>query len=301
MFLAGLAPARAQEVKDSPIFFTIRIFELAGKKGIDVTDQFFKMSTPASADEANWSRQIGKAYPDARISLLQVAQGRSFQRPAPFVVNIGETSKAHLEFHFRTALGLGPKDEAIINGLIEANFYSGPKTNASLPSGIGFNNFVTETNKTFFFTNRNLMFAPKVYAEFVRPGNSPSLFENEDHYLLVAVSIDSAEAPKFSFDFRTSPELQAKALNAPAPEWPEIVTKSRYTGKALAKVEIKEDGSVSAASIWRSSIPEANQAIIAAALKWKFPVAAVANASKPIIALLSFEFPKKEAAPEAKP
>ena len=291
--LWGSAFAWAQDDAElpKPDFLTVRLFEASAPQSAAPSEQLFRMKTAVLTDDEKWCANLQKAYPEAEIRLLQTQHFRAFKSPKPSIVIIGESDQPHQELHLFTALGFGEGDKIVTMTVAEVNYYLGPKKQSSVPNAVANQNFESTPGMTYFFTRQEMKLTAQQYSRLLRERNYDKSFEAKSHYLIVAISYDDAPQAGTSFEIDKANALQAKATKKAEPQWPAEIKQKSLGGKIQVKAFLSEDGKVASATIWKSSLPEGNQAVLNAARQWEFPVSELAGMKPPAIALLSFSLP----------
>jgi TonB family protein len=304
LLAAALAPplaAQTEEEQFAPTYITARIFQARApqSRGLDISDQLFRLRTPGPNDDAQWVRQLQKAYPDFEIALLRTEALRVFKRPKPAVVYLGSPAAQHIRVQIFAAFGEGDGTK-LGTTLIASVETTSPS--ALRPVALAYQGTEVQEGLTYFFTHRSLNLEKPYYASYVRPGNSPQAFADDDIYLIVALSVEPAPPPPLTFDQKASAPLQQGATKKASPDWPEALRRAGLKGSVQVRVELGADGKVIQAGVLNSSLPEANAAALAAAREWQFPASALAGKPSPASAVLTFDPappPSKAAAPGA--
>jgi TonB family protein len=304
--LLGALPTWAQDEDIKPVYLTARLFEVrVSKNQTNLTNQLFRLSTAAQTEDEKWLSNLKQAYPSAtEVALLRTQQFRLFMRPRPGIIVLGDANFKHVEVHFLVAQGLGDDDKINTTAITEVNLYNGAKAKHPVPLALGGNGFAVEPGMTYFYTNDGLRLKPDHYTLFLREQQYSPSYETFDPYLIVALSVERDKHPTLTFDVEKSAALQSKATKKSEPQWPAVVKTGNLFGKVLVRVEINAEGQVTKANLWQSSLPEGNQAALAAAQQWEFPVSELAGINAPASALLTFaltpprtQMPSKAAGP----
>lgn len=288
--LLGALPTWAQDEDMKPVYLTARLFEVrVPKNQTNLTNQLFRLSTAAQTEDEKWLSNLKQAYPSAtEVALLRTQPFRLFMRPRPGIIVLGNANFKHIEVHFLVAQGLSEDDKINTTAITEVNLYNGAKAAHPVPLALGGNGFVVEPGMTYFYTNDGLRLKPEHYTLFLREQQYSPSYETFDPYLIVALSVEPDKHPTLTFDAEKSAALQSKATRKSDPQWPAVVKSGNLFGKVLVRVELNAEGQVTKANLWQSSLPEGNQAALAAAQQWEFPVSELAGINAPASALLTF-------------
>jgi TonB family protein len=291
------------DVKYEAVYVTSRIFQLRAKKGTsqDLSDQVFRLPTASMPDYEKWIMGLKQVYPGYNIELLRTDQLRVMKSPRPAIVPLSDRAGRRLEFRVSaaTSIGDGVKPGTSIIVEVEAHF-------GSKPVSLMIHPFEGEEGMTYFFTSQQLMLDPTNYANFIRPDVSPQAFDGENIFLVSCLSISFNKPVETArvLDEKKFAELQAGATNKGQPTLSAALRQKGLGGAVRVSVEIAPDGSVAHADILNSSLPEANDEVIAAARQWKFPTSAFAESKQPIKGVLTFKFdaaPPKPTPPPGAP
>lgn len=301
--LPGAALAQEEEEEKKPVFVTVRVFQGRIKRGSnpDLSDQTFKLNTRSLTDYEKWVTMIGKAYPDLEIAQIRTQMLRVFMSNTPAKVQFGPKNGRNIRLDIIAAQSPGDGVTPGLNLVPVVEYHFGddkadmkykPVTQAFPPP------IEVEPGMTYFFTNKNLSYSPESYVKFVRPGISPGAFGMNDYYFIFALTHELTNPLKPGGDTPTariltdqqSAQAQANATKKVEPEWPAEIERPGYDGQIQVRVEINPDGRVGSASIWNSSLPEANRQAIAAARAWEFPATLFAESQTPVFALLTFTY-----------
>lgn len=299
--------ALAQDEERKPTYVTARLFVALVPRGqTNLTDQLFQLRTSAQADDEKWLSNLQKAYPEGKyFALLRTQQLRLFMVPKPGILMVGDPNQPHIEVQFLLAEGLRPDDTINTTAITEVNFYSGPKSSHPVPLSMASNGFEVNDGNTYFYTTDGLKLRNDVYTVYFRDRSYAPVLEQFDHYLILAISVNSEKPPALTFDGAKSAELQKKATKKVEPQWPDDVTKFQFFGKIQVRVDIGADGKVTNANVWESTMPEGNLQALAAARQWEFPPSELAGINPPASALLTFAIapppPPKAPEPTATP
>lgn len=279
------AAAQTEEEQFTPTYVTARIFQARAPKSrkADISDQLFQLKNQESDEK--WISQIQKAYPNFEISILQTHQLRVFKSPKPGVIYLGKRGAPHVEVQIFGAFGEGEEGK-VGTTIITSVEYHNPNTRT--PMAMAYQGTPVTVGKTYFFTHRSLNLKKADYVEYLRPGSNPATFENDDIYLIVALSVEADKHAPATFDAKSSAELQESATKKIEPQWPEELKKSGLSGKVQVRVELNDQGKVTQASIFSSTLPEANVQALAAARQWEFPTATLTGKATPATAILTF-------------
>jgi TonB family protein len=289
---AAVAPplaAQTEEEQFAPTYVTARIFQARAprSRGLDISDQLFRLRTPGPNDDEKWARQLQKAYPDFEVALLRTESLRVFKRPKPAVVHLGSPASQHVRVQIFAAFGEG--DGTKLGTTLIASVESTSPA-AARPISLAYQGAEVEAGMTYFFTHRSLNLEKPYYASYVRPGNSPQAFADDDIYLVVALSVEPEQQSPLTFDQKASAPLQQGATKKVAPQWPEALRQSGLKGSVQVRVEVGADGKVTQAGVLNSTLPEANAAALAAARQWEFPASALVGRPTPASAVLTLDF-----------
>ncbi len=274
-----------------PDFLTVRLFEARAPQNATLSEQLFRMKTASQTDDEKWRANIQKAYPEAEIQLLQTQHFRAFKSPKPSIVVIGDSDQPHQELHLFTALGFGEGDKIVTMTLAEVNYYLGPKKQSSVPNAVANQSFESTPGMTYFFTREEMKLQPQNYSRLLRGRNYDKSFEAKSYYLIVSISYDTEPQTGTAFEIDKASALQAKAAKKAEPQWPAEIKQKSLGGKVQVKALLSEEGKVASATIWKSTLPEGNQAVLNAVQQWEFPVSELVGMKPPAIALLSFSVP----------
>lgn len=299
--LIFICPAFAQAHHDDqeliPIYVTVRIFQLSAKKSsnLNLSDQVFRLRTSALTDYEKWISHLGKAYPGYTIAQLRTQYLKVFKTPRPAIARLGVQEQPNLQLHM---LGAGsPSGGTSLIPQVEYHFGQGSGAkplSLALPEPV----MDAEIGATYFFTSSVITFKPETYVNFVRPGVPWQSFVSDDIYIMYAFSMEASDPLKDTslriLEAKASEELQKNALKKVEPVWPEEIKKRGFVGYAQVRAEIAPDGRVSHATIWNSSLPEANQQAITAAREWEFPTTIFADNKTPAIIFLNFNYKASE-------
>lgn len=296
--------ALAQDDERKPTYVTARLFvAIVPRKQPNLTDQLFRLRTPAPADDEKWLSNFKKAYPEAiHFALLRTQQLRLFMIPKPGILVVGDPNYPHIEAQFLLAEGLRNDDTINTTAITEINFYGGPKSSHPVPLSMANNGFEVENKMTYFYTSDGLKLKPDVYAVYFRERSYAPILDQYDHYVILSLSVEPDKHPGLAFDAAKSSALQQKASKKVDPQWPDDITKNYLFGHVQVRVEIGADGKVAKATVWQSTMPEANLQALAAARQWEFPPSELAGINSPASALLTFTVapPAPPKAPEQK-
>lgn len=294
----GSALAWAQDDGElpKPDFLTVRLFEARAPQSAAPSEQLFRMKTASQTDDEKWCANVQKAYPEAEIHLLQTQHFRAFKSPKPSIVMIGESDQPHQELHLFTALGFGEGDKIVTMTVAEVNYYSGPKKQSSIPNAVANQSFESTPGMTYFFTRQEMKLTGQTYSRLLRERNYDRSFEAKSHYLIVSISYDDVPQTGTAFEIDKATALQANATKKTEPQWPTVIKQNSLGGKIQVKALLTEEGKVASATIWKSSLPEGNQAVLQAVQQWEFPVSELTGMKPPAIALLSFSVPVPQTA-----
>lgn len=299
--LIFICPAFAQAHHDDqeliPIYVTVRIFQLSAKKSsnLNLSDQVFRLRTSALTDYEKWISHLGKAYPGYTIAQLRTQYLKVFKTPRPAIARLGVQEQPNLQLHM---LGAGsPSGGTSLIPQVEYHFGQGSGAkplSLALPEPV----MDAEIGATYFFTSSVITFKPETYVNFVRPGVPWQSFVSDDIYIMYAFSMEASDPLKDTslriLEAKASEELQKNALKKVEPVWPEEIKKRGFVGYVQVRAEIAPDGRVSHATIWNSSLPEANQQAITAAREWEFPTTIFADNKTPAIIFLNFNYKASE-------
>ncbi len=291
-------------VDHEPVYVTVRIFQARAKKGAyrDLSDQVFRLPTAKLTDYEKWVTGLNNAYPEFKIELLQATPLRILKSPKPGVVLFRDQKGRSLEFHILAANGTGDGTTPGTSLILEVEYHQG-SDKARPPVSLAIQPFEAEEGMTYFFTNQQLGLQTQDYVSLIRSGAEPKAFEDEHIYLIFAASYSLKEPVDTArvLDGKQSADLRAGATKKVEPTLPEAVRQMGLTGNVQVSVEIGPEGRVTSADVVKSSLPEANDAAIAAARQWEFPVSVLAGSKKPVRGVLTFNFtpPPPKPAPSA--
>ena len=295
-------PLRAQDEIETPVYLTMRLFEVRVPKNQGaLSNQVFRMRTAAQTDDEKWVSNLRKSYPEAvGVALLRAQEFRLFRRPKPGVITLGDIKTSHIEAQVLVAQGLRDDDTVNTTALTEINLYSGSRTTHPIPMALSSNGFEIAPSMTYFYTAEGMRLRPDLYKAHVREQSYSPSFDAYDHYLVLALSSENEKPAIATLDYAKSAELQTKASKRPEPQWPEEIKKQSLFGRVQVRAEVSADGKVTAAQIWQSTMPEGNEAARTAALQWEFPASEMAGIKAPVSALLTFTIAPPKAS-ESKP
>lgn len=291
-------------VDHEPVYVTVRVFQARAKKdAYDLSDQMFKLPTAKLTCYENWVTGLTKAYPDFKIELLQTTPLTVVKSPKPGIVAFGDRNKRSFEFHVLAANGINGGTEPGTSIILEAEYHYG-NDQIRKPVSLAIKPFDAEEGMTYFFTNKNMGLEAGDYVNFMRPGAAAKAFEDE-HIFFIFVASVSFKKPVETLrvlDSKQSADLQAGATKKVEPTLPEEVCQLGLKGSIQVSVEIGPDGRVTSADVVKSSLPEANDATIAAARQWEFPASVLGESKTPVKGRLTFNLtpPPKPASPTSK-
>lgn len=297
------AAAQTDEELATPTYVTARVFQARAPKSrnVDLSDQLFRLRTPANNDDEKWVAQLLKAYPDTEIALLQTQYLRVFKSPKPAIIFLGKRTAPHIEAQIFAAFGEGD-GKKLGTTLIASVEYHRP--GAPRPMSLVYQGTEVHEGQTYFFTHPSLNLKKADYVEYVRSGGNAQAFEGDDIYLIIALSVESDKPAPLAFDAKASVSLQQAATKKVEPQWPEELKKFGASGKVLVRVEVNAEGKVAQAGIFSSTLPEANAQALAAARQWEFSTSLLAGKPNPASAILTFDYapapPKAESAAPTK-
>ncbi|MFN7948676.1 MAG: TonB family protein [Blastocatellia bacterium] len=316
---SSMLTALAQEEHEDerkPVYVTVRTFQARIKRGAatDLTDQTFRLNTRTQADYEKWVTSLGKAYPGFEIAQIRTDVLRIYPSPNPGRVVFGPRNGRNLQLLVNVAYSPGDGVTPGLNLIPVVEYHFGddkadkryPPVTQAFPVPID-----VEPGMTWFFTHKNLSYSPESYVSFVRPQAAVRHFGTDEYFFVFALTHETSNPAQpggdkpvaRAFNDKQSAELQANATKKVAPEWPAAIQLPGFDGRVQVRVEIGPDGHVTHASIWSSSLPEANQQAVDAARKWEFPATLFAESQLPVLATLSFDFkapqPKEQPAPKA--
>lgn len=282
----------------APIYITTRVFQISAKKGSypDVSDQVFRLKSAGLVDEEKWLTAFGKTYPGLTPALLQTSNLRVFRTSKPGVINLGQHGERSLRILLLAAQSPGDGTTPGTTLVPDIGLYS---VNSSIPLTLALMPLEIESGTTYFFAAQRLKLNPQDYNDFFRAGASVTAFAEEDHYLVVAFSIElTRPAPTTrQFNEQQSAVLLTEAKKKVQPALNETVKKAGLSGRVQVRVEITPDGKVLRALTQSSTLPEMNSAAVAAARQWEFSPALFADNKNPISGLLTFDFAASDAKP----
>jgi TonB family protein len=294
------AALRAQDINQTPVYLTARIFQARARKGSakDLTDQIFRLPTATLSDDEKWLAAFEKVYPGLQCALLQTHPVRVFKSPKPAIVTIGSAPDRKFELLINAAQSPG---DGVTPGLsiipqVELRF---AHRQDDRPLTLGARPFEGEDGNTYFFTLPSLALSAESYAKLLRAGAPAKSFEGDEFHLIFAFSVESSRGDgKFRpFDAKQAAAVQGEATKTPAPLLPAALINSGLGGTVQVRVRVAPDGRVEQASVYSSSFPEANQTVLQTARGWEFPVTLFANSKEPISGLLTFNL-AAQAAPQ---
>lgn len=312
---AALAPAQgsfaqsdkvAQEIHDQhlkPIFVTSRVFQIKAKRGAyqDLSGQVFKMKTDKLTEYENWINAFKKTYPGFDAALLRTDSVRVFKTARSTNISLGKRPDGRdIEITLLAAHSGGDGTTFGTTLVPEVNLHFG-NDRVRKPVSYAVQNIEVESGATYFFAAPNLKLNSSDYVGFVRPNAQSKQYDGDDIYLVFSFSVDLDKTvkPPRLFDEQQSAQLQERAAKKIQPEIPAVLREAGMSGYVRASVEISPEGKVTGANIHYSTIPEMNDAVIAAARQWEFPTTLFAEDKNPITGYLKFNFTAAEPAPKS--
>ncbi len=292
-----------EDIRVRPIFVTARVFQIKAKHGEykDLSEQVFKMKTAKLTEYENWINAFKKTYPGFEAALLRTDAKRIFRTAKPTVISLSKRADGRdIEILLNAAQSVGDGTTPGTSLVPEINLHF-PNGRINKPVTFAIQHLEVESGATYFFTAPNMTMNAADYVGFVRPNATVERFNEDDHYLVFAFSVDldKTTKPPRLFDERQSAELQQQAAKKILPEIPAALREGGMSGYVRANVEISPEGKVTSANIHYSTFPEMNGEVIAAARQWEFPTTLFAEDKNPITGFLMFNFAATTEAPKA--
>jgi TonB family protein len=285
----------------TPIYVTTRIFQLSAKKGSysEVSDQVFRLRSAGLTDEDKWVTAFKKTYPGLEPALLQTSSLRVFRTSKPGIITFGEQGGRSLRIQLFAAQSPG---DGTIPGTTLIPEIGMHAVNSSIPLSLAMQPLEIETGTTYYFAAPRLKLSDQDYADFIRKGTPVKTFANNDHFIVIAFTVDMERPSQTSriFNEQQSASLLTEAKKKVQPELAAILKQAGLSGRIQIRVEIAADGKVVRALTQSSTLPEMNSAAIAAARQWEFSPALFAENKDPISGLLTFDFAAETKAAEQK-
>ena len=270
------------EKMPAPDFVTIRVFEARVPLGKgDMTDQLFKLRTASQTSDEGWLNNLRKAYPGVEMFLLKTSYFRLFKSPKKGVIEIGNPNSAHTEVQVMTAYSVGDGTTPGTTLIVEVNDYGDAKARVAIAAAVATQGIEAETGMTYFFTNDRMKIELPDYTKYMHDGFTSPTIEKSDHFFIVAASVEKEKQPGFMTDNKEDAVLMASAIKKPAIQIPADL--KGIWGKIVIRAEVGADGKLKSANLWSSTVPELNQAALAAARQYEFAAQKEGLTNIPII------------------
>jgi len=301
---APAPPAEAPEPKEvtdfgsRPIFLNVNIFQLEADASSDqdLTDQVFRMKSAGLQDHDRWMKAFSKTYPGLKVSVLKLETRKAFRTAKPTIVQISRQNDGRamiLELNAAQSPGDGLTPGTSLVSILNLQFGN---DQAIKPVTYSITPLEVEHGMTYFYLIRQVRMSSGEYVRFLRPNEQAEKFANKSYYLIVSISVelDQTTTPPRYFDERQSLKIQEEASRKVPPAIPEESLRSGLKGLVRVKVDVGAEGKVTRANIAYSTMPEANDAAIAAARQWEFPPTLFETDKNPITCFITFTIPPRQ-------